>query len=145
MTPGLPPIVKLASRLLVDIERAVRGFPRYHRYAIGADLREDAREVQRAARRAWRDRPRQLARVNQLAKTIDDQRRIRAADNKHLEVENSRLRERIIALRRAIDNHNRGSEDVCNWRAKRGDCEAYTSRDLQCPDCPRHDMIEVPA
>lgn len=72
MTPGLPPIVKLASRLLVDIERAVRGFPRYHRYAIGADLREDAREVQRAARRAWRDRPRQLARVNQLAKTIDE-------------------------------------------------------------------------
>lgn len=83
--------------------------------------------------------------IDAYQSTLDDQRRIRAADNKHLEVENSRLRERIIALRRAIDNHNRGSEDVCNWRAKRGDCEAYTSRDLQCPDCPRHDMIEVPA
>jgi len=34
----LPPIVKDAQVLLADIERAVRLFPRYYRYAIGTDM-----------------------------------------------------------------------------------------------------------
>jgi hypothetical protein len=32
----LPPVVKQAERLLVEIELAVRRFPRYHKYALGA-------------------------------------------------------------------------------------------------------------
>lgn len=39
MTFALPPIAKLAERLQLDIEQAVRGFPRFHKYALGADLR----------------------------------------------------------------------------------------------------------
>jgi hypothetical protein len=40
-----PEIVKLAERVLVDIEIAVRGFPRYHKYASGAALRAQATRV----------------------------------------------------------------------------------------------------
>lgn len=36
----LPPIVKQAERLMLEIEIAVRQFPRYHKYAVGAELRE---------------------------------------------------------------------------------------------------------
>jgi len=39
---GLPPIVQSAERLLVCIEQAVRGFPRDHKYTLGADLRRQA-------------------------------------------------------------------------------------------------------
>ncbi|TAA42509.1 four helix bundle protein [Pseudoxanthomonas winnipegensis] len=68
----LPPIVKTAERLLVDIEQAVRRFPRYHRYQIGADLRRQAMAVYRDADRAWRDRQHQAERVAQLVWDIDE-------------------------------------------------------------------------
>jgi len=32
---GLPPIVQTAELLMVCIEQAVRGFPRYHKYTLG--------------------------------------------------------------------------------------------------------------
>ncbi|HRC61599.1 MAG TPA: four helix bundle protein [Dehalococcoidia bacterium] len=72
MRDGLPPIVKLSTRLLVDLERAVRRFPRYHKYAVGADLRAQAMAVARCAQRAWRDRAHQLERVDQLGIAIDE-------------------------------------------------------------------------
>lgn len=55
MNRAAPPIVMLAERVLVDIEQAVRQFPRYHKYASGAELRAQARELVRVAHRAWRD------------------------------------------------------------------------------------------
>jgi hypothetical protein len=68
----LPPIVKAAERLLVDIENAVRRFPRYHRYQIGADLRTQAMSVYRVASRAWRDRAHQRRWVEQLVWAVDE-------------------------------------------------------------------------
>jgi hypothetical protein len=68
----LPPIAKLAERILVDVEQAVRGFPRYHRYAIGADLRNQAAQVMRLCNRAWRDRAAQLQWTTDLVWAIDE-------------------------------------------------------------------------
>jgi hypothetical protein len=68
----LPKIVKDAERLMCDIELAVRTFPRYHKYAIGSELREQARNVTRLAHRTWRDRARQPEWSGKLAFAIDD-------------------------------------------------------------------------
>lgn len=72
MSFSLPPIVKLAERLLVDIEQAVRGFARYHKYAIGADLRREAMKVVRLTHRAWRQRNAQLDWTRRLVKAVDN-------------------------------------------------------------------------
>jgi hypothetical protein len=68
----LPPIVKQAERLMLEIEIAVRNFPRYHKYAVGAELREQARLVVRLTHRAWRDRARQADWLSRLAFGVDD-------------------------------------------------------------------------
>lgn len=72
MTREAPQIVQLAERVLVDIEEAVRGFPRYHKYAMGSELREDARTVARAAHRAWRERERKGDRIHNLVVAVDN-------------------------------------------------------------------------
>lgn len=51
----IPDIVKRAERLLLDIEKAVKSFPRYHKYTIGTDVRNQAMTVVRISSRAWRD------------------------------------------------------------------------------------------
>ncbi len=68
----LPPIVKASERLLIDIEQAVRAFPRYHRYQIGTELRHQAMTVYRTANRAWRDRAHQRRWVEQLVWQVDE-------------------------------------------------------------------------
>lgn len=70
MSFSLPPIVKLAERLLVDIEQAVRSFARYHKYAIGADLRREAMKVVRYTHRAWRQRAAQLDWTRRVVKVV---------------------------------------------------------------------------
>lgn len=72
MTHEAPQIVQLAERVLLEIEAAVCGFPRYHKYAIGAELRNEARAVARAAHRAWRDRDDKAERIRELAVAIDN-------------------------------------------------------------------------
>ena len=72
----LPPIVKAAERLLVDIENAVRSFPRYHRHQIGSNLREQAMTVYKIANRAWRDRAQQKRWVVQLVWAVDELRQV---------------------------------------------------------------------
>ncbi len=72
MTFQLPPIVKLAERILLDIEQAVRRFPRYHRYSVGADLRSQAMEVARLGHRAWRAQQERPAVLERLAEAVDD-------------------------------------------------------------------------
>lgn len=68
----LPEITKKAERLLVDIEHAVRGFVRYHKYSLGTDLREQAMTVLRMCHRTWRDRSRQLHWLSELVWAIDE-------------------------------------------------------------------------
>lgn len=72
MSFALPPIAKAAERLLVEIEQAVRTFPRFHKYALGQDLRGQAMQVARLCNRAWRDRARQLQWTDQLVWAIDE-------------------------------------------------------------------------
>lgn len=67
-----PPIVRLAERVLVEIEEAVRSFPRYHKYAVGTELREQARNVARVAHRAWRDQQRKREWIGKLVYAVDD-------------------------------------------------------------------------
>lgn len=72
MSGELPPIAKVAMRVLASIEEATAHFPRRHKYALGADLRAQAMQVARCVHRAWRDRGAQLQRVQELATAIDD-------------------------------------------------------------------------
>jgi hypothetical protein len=65
-----PPIVKLAERMLLEIERAVRHFSRYHKYQHGAVLRERAMRVAEAAHLAWRERG-AVHRIEQLVDAVD--------------------------------------------------------------------------
>jgi hypothetical protein len=74
MTYSIPPIVKLAGRLLKEIELAVRRFARYNKYTVGADLRRQAMRVCQTAQRAWRDRAHQSGWVTKLVWEIDDLR-----------------------------------------------------------------------
>lgn len=41
------PLWRDSNRLLVAVENAVHGFPRYHKYALGADLRRQAMRMGR--------------------------------------------------------------------------------------------------
>jgi hypothetical protein len=71
MSFELPPIVKSAERILKEIEVVVRRFPRYHKYASGARLREQAWEVATLTTRAWRDGARRADWIEDLAVAID--------------------------------------------------------------------------
>ena len=46
------PLWRDATRLAVEVENAVRQFPRYHKYALGSDLRRQAMGVCRRVARA---------------------------------------------------------------------------------------------
>jgi hypothetical protein len=72
MSQQSPAIVQLAERVLVEIEEVVRGFPRYHKYAIGTELRGRARTVAQASCRAWRDIDRRSERLRELDIAIDN-------------------------------------------------------------------------
>jgi len=72
MSSALPPIAKAAERLLLEVELGVRGFPRYHKYTLGSEIRGQAMSVVRLTHRAWRDRARQVEWTSKLAFAIDD-------------------------------------------------------------------------
>jgi hypothetical protein len=72
MTHEAPTIVKLTERVLVEIEIAVRGFPRYHKYTSGTRLRDKAHDVAVAAHRAWRDMDRRQEWTSRLVFAVDD-------------------------------------------------------------------------
>lgn len=53
------PIWRDANRLLPVVEQAVRSFPRYHKYTLGSDLRNQAMAICRLiirANAAWEQR-----------------------------------------------------------------------------------------
>jgi hypothetical protein len=67
------PIWRDANRLLLEIEQAVRRFPRYHKYAVGADLRQQAMLVCRLLVRALSAENRQrVEQVQNLRHAADD-------------------------------------------------------------------------
>jgi hypothetical protein len=72
MSYTLPPIVKAAERLLLEIEQAVRRFPRYHKYTHGTRLREQAMAIAQLTHRAWRDQAHRGMWTTKLVWAIDD-------------------------------------------------------------------------
>lgn len=72
LQPGLPTICRDANRLLLAVEQCVRNFARYHKYQVGADLRQQAMHMARLAQRAWRDRAQQALHVGQLVWAVDE-------------------------------------------------------------------------
>jgi hypothetical protein len=68
----LPDIARAAQRVRASIEDSVGRFARRHRYSVGADLRNAAREVARCTFLAWRDRNRQFIRVRELSTAVDN-------------------------------------------------------------------------
>lgn len=72
MSFSLPPIAKAAERLMLEIEQAVRRFPRYHKYTHGARLREQAMNIARLTHRAWRDQARREMWTAKLVWAVDD-------------------------------------------------------------------------
>lgn len=71
MAPGLPSIVKLASRLQLEVNAAVARFTRAHRYTVGAELRTSIFEVVFIAHEAWRERGQRAAHLAALSREID--------------------------------------------------------------------------
>ncbi|PRH82830.1 four helix bundle protein [Arenimonas caeni] len=65
-----PPIVKAAERLLLDVELAVRGWPRCHKYGAGKDLREVALQLATVATLAWLEPSRRLEHVRALVEGV---------------------------------------------------------------------------
>ncbi|ENM5742681.1 hypothetical protein V9N60_001974 [Vibrio metoecus] len=61
-----------ANRLSLEIEQAVRGFSRYHKYTIGKHLREIAMRIGQALHRDFSRRNSQTKMVQQMAELIDD-------------------------------------------------------------------------
>lgn len=66
------PIWRDANRLLVVIEEAVRGFPRYHKYTLGADMRRQAMSICRLIVRAVSGGGGRLQRVENLMLAVED-------------------------------------------------------------------------
>jgi len=74
MNPKLKqmPLWRDANRLLLLIEDAVRGFPRYHKYTLGSDLRKQAMNIVRLIARAVHDREGRAQHIKRLVFSIDD-------------------------------------------------------------------------
>ncbi len=56
MSYEAPPILRLVERLLVELEEAVRRFPRYHKYTLGSELRTQAMRIACLSHRAGYDK-----------------------------------------------------------------------------------------
>ena len=66
------PIWRDANRFLLDVEQAVRHFPRYHKYTLGSELRQNALLICNLIQRAWRQKERQCGYLQDLQGCIDE-------------------------------------------------------------------------
>ena len=67
------PIWKAAIDLAVHLEKAVRRFPRYHKYSLGSDLRQCARRLCRLVTRANEARAEARGKVlDELVLSVED-------------------------------------------------------------------------
>lgn len=67
-----PAIWTDALQLATAIEQAVRHFPRYHKYALGSDLRRQAAQICRLVAQAARFPERRLATLERLVLAVED-------------------------------------------------------------------------
>lgn len=66
------PIWRDSNRLLVEVEKKVRGFPRYHKYTIGTELRKSSINVCRFLVRAYKETEKKSKWVEKLNTEIED-------------------------------------------------------------------------
>lgn len=65
------PIWRDANLLLLEVERAVKNFPRYHKYTLGSELRLSAMRVCELVAQAWHERQLQRECLSRLSRCID--------------------------------------------------------------------------
>ena len=68
------PLWRDAQRFLLEVELAVRAFPRYHKYTLGSDLRRQAMDVNRLVACAAQqgDAVRRVALLERLVWQVED-------------------------------------------------------------------------
>ena len=68
------PLWRDAQRLLLEVEQAVRGFSRYHKYSLGSELRQQTMNICRLVARAAQEQSvqRRLNMVEQLVWAVED-------------------------------------------------------------------------
>ena len=102
------PIWRDANRLLLEVEQAVKHFPRYHKYTLGTELRQQAMLICQLVARAWREKTQNLAILKRLVATVDDLK-IQLQLGKELQVfQNFSVFERLAALTVTVGKQSGG-------------------------------------
>jgi len=66
------PIWRDAMRLLIEVETVVKHFPRYHKYTLGTEIRQQAFKIVRLIQSAFLDKPNIKAYLGRLVFMVDD-------------------------------------------------------------------------
>ncbi len=66
------PIWRDANQFLLAIEKVVKLFPKYHKYTLGTELRQNALKVCNLIHQAWQERSKQCDCLQQLKYCIDE-------------------------------------------------------------------------
>ncbi len=102
------PIWRDANRLLLEVEQAVKHFPRYHKYTLGSELRKQAMLICQLVARAWREKTQNLAILKRLVATVDDLK-IQLQLGKELQVfQNFSVFERLAVLTVTVGKQSGG-------------------------------------
>ncbi len=102
------PIWRDANRLLLEVEQAVKHFPRYHKYTLGTELRRQAMLICQLVARAWREKTQNLDILKRLVATVDDLK-IQLQLGKELQVfQNFSVFERLAVLTVTVGKQSGG-------------------------------------
>lgn len=66
------PIWRDANRFLLSIEKVVKRFPKYHKYTLGTELRNNALKVCNLIHQAWHEKRQQCELLHQLKYCLDE-------------------------------------------------------------------------
>ncbi len=66
------PILRDARLMMVEVERTVKDFPRYHKYTMGSELRKKAMDIYQFVSRAIQYKHTRAKWVQHLMLAIDD-------------------------------------------------------------------------
>jgi len=66
------PIWQDVGRLLLEVEKKVMCFPRYHKYVIGSEIRKCAMDICREINRAYKDKESKQDCVKKVNLLVDD-------------------------------------------------------------------------
>ena len=72
MEGSIPPVVRTAERLMLELTKAIQNFARFHRHGFGSDLSKQVVGVARLCHRAWRDTAGRKAWLKQVRFAVDD-------------------------------------------------------------------------